>query len=128
VDPGRLKEISLFAELPEDEVRRIAKLATETSVGEGEALVREGDFAYEFFAIEEGHAEVRRGDEVLATLGPGDVFGETGVLAKQLRNADVIAIAPVRVVVLSRWDVRRLRKNMPDLDERIQAVMAQRSS
>jgi CRP/FNR family transcriptional regulator, cyclic AMP receptor protein len=128
VDPGRLKEISLFAELPDDEVRRIAKLATETSVAEGEALVREGDFAYEFFAIEEGHAEVRRGDEVLATLGPGDVFGETGVLAKQLRNADVIAIAPVRVVVLSRWDVRRLRKNMPDLDERIQAVMAQRSS
>jgi CRP/FNR family transcriptional regulator, cyclic AMP receptor protein len=128
VDPGRLKEISLFAQLPEDEVRRIAKLATETSVGEGEALVREGDFAYEFFAIEEGHAEVRRGDEVLATLGPGDVFGETGVLAKQLRNADVIATDPVRVVVLSRWDVRRLRKNLPDLDEQIQAVMAQRSA
>jgi CRP/FNR family transcriptional regulator, cyclic AMP receptor protein len=128
VDPGRLKEISLFAELPEDELGRIAKLATETSVGEGEALVREGDFAYEFFAIEEGNAEVRRGGEMLATLGPGDVFGETGVLEKQLRNADVIATSPVRVVVLSRWDVRRLRKNLPDLDDRIQQVISQRGS
>ena len=74
-----------------------------------------------------GSAEVRRDGEAIAKLGAGDVFGETGVLEKQLRNADVVATSPMRVMVLSRWDVRRLRKNLPDLDAHIQEVMAQRS-
>ena len=44
--------------------------------------MREGEFPYEFFAIEEGSAEVKRGEQHLAELGPGDFFGEMGLIGK----------------------------------------------
>jgi len=54
VDPGRLKSIPLFADISDEELGQIATLAQEISVEAGRALVREGDFSYEFMAIEEG--------------------------------------------------------------------------
>lgn len=126
MDPARLKTISLFRDLPDDYLPRIATFAAEKSFAEGTELVREGDYAYELFAIEEGDVEVRHDGAVLATLGPGDVFGETGVLESDLRNATVISTSPVRTIVFAHWDVRRLRKNVPDFDERLAALIEQR--
>ena len=54
-------------------------------------IVREGEWPYEFFAIEQGTAEVRRGDQLLAELGPGDFFGEMGLVGDTRRNASVVA-------------------------------------
>ena len=128
MDPSRLKDIGLFAELPDDDLRRIATLALEKSVAGGTELAREGDFAYDMFVLEEGGAEVRHGGQTIAQLGPGDVVGEMGVLTKELRNADVVTTAPSRLIILSHWDVRRLRKNLPDLDERLNAIIESRRS
>ena len=66
MDKARLKAIPLFANLDDHDLQVIATFANETSVSEGDVLVREGDFSYELMAIEEGTAEVRRGDEILA--------------------------------------------------------------
>ena len=60
-------------------------------MSEGETLVREGDFSYELMAIEEGTATVKRGDQTIAELGPGDFFGEIGVLKNEMRDATVVA-------------------------------------
>jgi CRP/FNR family transcriptional regulator, cyclic AMP receptor protein len=78
VDPGRLKSIPLFADTSDEELGQIATFAQEISVEAGRVLVREGDFSYEFMAIEEGEAEVTRGGEHVADIGPGDFFGEMG--------------------------------------------------
>jgi CRP-like cAMP-binding protein len=59
-------------------------------------------------AIEEGEAEVVRGGERLAVLGPGEFFGEMALLEKTVRMASVIAITPMRLVTLSHWDLKRL--------------------
>src|ERR687894_2357090 len=100
MDEARLREIPLFAGLGKKERREVAKQADEVDVEPGRHLVREGEFAYEFFAIEEGTAEVRRGDQLLAELGPGDFFGEMGLLEDTRRNATVVATAPLKVVVM----------------------------
>ena len=76
MDASRLKSIPLFEEVGDEELDQIAPFAQEVSVPEGQVLVREGDFSYELMAIEEGEAEVTRGGEHLADLGPGDFFGE----------------------------------------------------
>ena len=89
MDKSRLKAIPLFANLDDHDLQVSATCANETSVSEGDVLVREGDFSYELMAIEEGQAEVRRGDTVVATLGPGDFFGEMGVLKNELRTATI---------------------------------------
>jgi CRP/FNR family transcriptional regulator, cyclic AMP receptor protein len=126
VDPSRLKSIDLFAQLPDEDLKRIATLAAEKSVGEDTELARQGEFAYDMFAIEEGEVEVRQGGNAVATLGPGDVVGEAGVLRRQVRNADVVATKPTRIVILSHWDVKRLRKSLPDLDERLSKILSER--
>jgi CRP/FNR family transcriptional regulator, cyclic AMP receptor protein len=126
LDATRLKSIALFEEVGDEELAEIAPFATEVSVEEGRELVREGDFSYEFMAIEEGEAEVTRGGEHVADLGPGDFFGEMGLLEKTLRNATVTAKTPVRLVTLTGWDLRRVERSAPEAMDRIRAVLEER--
>ena len=91
MDPGRLKNLPLFEGVSEEELSHIAPFVDETSVSEGARLVNEGDYSYQFMAIEEGTAEVVKGGEKLADLGPGDFFGEMGLMEKDRRSASVVA-------------------------------------
>ena len=108
MDPARLKAIPVFSGLDDETLEGVATFATETSVPAGKHLLNEGDYAYEFMAIEEGEAEVVRGGERLAILGPGEFFGEIALLEKTMRTASVIAITPMRLVTLSHWDLKRV--------------------
>ena len=126
MDPSRLKGLPLFEEVSDEELREIAPFADEVSVGEGERLVSEGDFSYEFMAIEEGEAEVSREGEKLATLGPGDYFGEMGLLERDRRNATVVAKSPMRLITLTGWDLKRMEKSMPEAVSKIRQTMEQR--
>jgi CRP-like cAMP-binding protein len=123
----RLADLPLFEGLDEEARRTVAKVAQEVSVSEGAELVREGDYSYELSIIDEGQAEVVHDGQVVATLGPGDVFGESGVLSKGMRNADVRASTPMRLITLTGWDLRRLRGRIPELEERISALAAERA-
>ena len=127
MDPARLKKIPVFADLSDEELGHIAALAAEVSVPEGKELVREGDYSYDVLAIEEGTASVDRHGEHIADLGPGDVFGEMGVLKREQRNATVVATSPMLLVTLTSWDIRRLRKTAPKAVDHLRAVVAQRS-
>ena len=126
MDAARLKSIPLFSSFSDEEVSSIAAFADEESVAEGERLVREGDFSYEFIAIEEGTADVLRGDERVAELGPGDFFGEIGVLERALRTASVVASSPMRVITLTGWDLKRMESTMPDAVEQIRRTIEER--
>lgn len=126
MDIARLKSIPLFESVPDEELRAIAPFAEERSVGEGEALVREGQFSYEFMAIEDGTAEVTRGGEHVADLGPGDFFGEIGLLERALRTATVQAKSPMQLITLTGWDMKRLEKAVPEALEQIRLVLEQR--
>jgi CRP/FNR family transcriptional regulator, cyclic AMP receptor protein len=108
MDIGRLRQIPLFADMSDADLRKIATFATEDSAEEGKTLIHEGDYATELIAIEEGTAEVLHDGRSIATLGPGDVFGEMGVLGKELRNASVVATSPIRTVKLTTWEIKRL--------------------
>jgi CRP/FNR family transcriptional regulator, cyclic AMP receptor protein len=110
MDPANLKAIPAFAELTDEELRRIATFANEDSVSSGKALVREGDFSNEMIAVESGTAEVIRDGETVQSIGPGDLIGEIGVLEKALRNASVVATSSMRIIRLTNWDVGRLPK------------------
>ena len=126
MDANRLKSLPLFESVSDEDLEGIAPFVSEVSVSEGKHLADEGDYAYTFMAIEEGTAEVRRGDEVVAELGPGDFFGEVGLLDTQRRTATVVATSPMRLVTLDRWDLKRLEKSVPSAVERIRAAAAER--
>jgi CRP-like cAMP-binding protein len=97
-------------------------------VPEQKHLIDQGQFGYEFFVIEEGKAEVRRGDEVLAELGPGDFFGEIALLEEDRRTASVIAEEPMRAIVMTRRDFREMQDEMPSVAAKIRQAVEDRRS
>ena len=108
MDPNRLKQIPIFSHLSEEEAKRLAAFATETSVAEGQILIKQGDYSTELIAIEEGSADVIQNGEKIASLKDGDLIGEMGLLRREPRNADVIATSPMRVMKLTHWEIRRM--------------------
>jgi CRP/FNR family transcriptional regulator, cyclic AMP receptor protein len=126
MDEARLQAIPLFAGLGKKERREVAKQADEVEVEPGRHLVREGEFAYEFFAIEQGTAEVRRGDQLLAELGPGDFFGEMGLIGNVTRNASVIAASPLEVMVLTGSAFRHIERELPAVSKQIRRAIEER--
>ena len=122
----RLRSIPLFENVPDEELKQIAPFAEEREVEEGTRLVKEGEFSYEFMAIEEGNAEVTRGGEHIADLGPGDFFGEIGLLERALRTATVTATSPMRLITLTGWDMKRMEKAIPEAVEEIRRVLEER--
>jgi CRP/FNR family transcriptional regulator, cyclic AMP receptor protein len=126
LDASRLRSIPLFQDVPDEELAQIATFAQEVTVDAGRELVREGDFSYEFMAIEEGEAEVTRHGEHVANLGAGDFFGEMGLLEKTLRNATVTARSPMRLVTLTGWDLKRMERHIPDAIEQVRATLEER--
>ena len=123
MDPNRLTAIPLFSELSESEANRLAAFATETSVADGQILMKEGDYSTELIAIEEGSADVIQGGRKVASLKEGDLIGEMGLLSREPRNADVIATSPMRVLKLTHWEIRRMSE---DTLNRIKQIIAAR--
>jgi CRP/FNR family cyclic AMP-dependent transcriptional regulator len=126
LDASQLKSLPLFANVPDEELAQIAGFAQQVNVDAGRELVREGDFSYEFMAIEEGEAEVTREGKHVNDLGPGDFFGEMGLLEKTLRNATVTAKTPMKLVTLTGWDMKRMERHIPEAIERVRATLEER--
>jgi CRP-like cAMP-binding protein len=126
MDVEELGRVPLFSDLPEEDLRAVATYADEVSVSEGKHLVDEGGYAYDLFAIMEGTAQVVAGGEVVAELGPGDFFGEAGVLEKQQRNATVVAKTRMRLVTLTGWDLRRMRRQLGPVMEKLERAIEER--
>jgi CRP-like cAMP-binding protein len=127
VDVSELKNIPLFADVPDDKLLKVATFASLESAVEGKVIIREGGPANAFYAIEEGTVKVERDREHLADLGPGDVFGETALLEKSERGATVTATSPVRMIKIDHWEIPRIRQSMPEVLEELQRKVEERS-
>jgi CRP/FNR family transcriptional regulator, cyclic AMP receptor protein len=126
MDPRDVQSIPLFAGLSKDDQKVVAQYADEVDVDAGKVLAEEGRLAYEFFAIKDGTAEVRLGGQRTAELGPGDFFGEIGLLAGDRRVATVVATTPMSLVVLTGSQLRAIDSRMPGVADRIRGAMEQR--
>jgi CRP-like cAMP-binding protein len=127
VDEAVLRQIPLFDGLSRKQRKRLALRAAEIEVEPGEMLCCKGKTAYEFFVIEEGTARVERDGQYLNELGPGEFFGEMGLIDDAPRNADVIAETRVTLMVLRGSSLKELERECPQLARRIsQSVMHRR--
>jgi len=124
MDPNRLKAIPLFSQLSDEEAKRLSAFATETSAAEGQILMKQGDYAVELIAIEEGTADIIQDGKKIASLGPGDLIGEMALFNHEPRNADAIATSPMRLLKLTHWEIRRMSD---ETVERIREVVDQRA-
>ena len=111
MDVSQLKRIPLFESIPDEDLKSVATFAVGEEYPEGTVVVKEGAFSNDFYAIEDGTARVERGGEHVADLGPGDVFGEQGLLEKQQRSATVTATSPLKVIKIEHWELSRMKQD-----------------
>jgi CRP-like cAMP-binding protein len=126
MEESELRTVPLFDSLSSDERRAIAPHADEIEVPEGTELVRQGEFAYEFFVLEDGTADVMRDGERIAELGPGDFLGEMGIVGKVVRNATVVTTSPARAIVMTEQALRSMTVTNPAVADRITAAVEER--
>ena len=126
IQPNELDNVPLFQTLPDDVRQKFATWVSEVSVPEGKHLAEEGEYAYDLFIIKDGKAEVVQEGKTVAELGPGEFFGEMGVLERAKRNATVVAKTPMTLLTLSSWDVKRLESKSPEAMKQLEDAIEQR--
>jgi CRP-like cAMP-binding protein len=109
----------LFADLSQRDLRRVARATEVYAYRDGRTIVREGTRSEGFFVILDGKAKVTRGGRTIRRLGPGDFFGEIGLLDGGPRTATVVADGPLRALVLLRKEFRTLLMDEPKVAYRI---------
>jgi CRP/FNR family cyclic AMP-dependent transcriptional regulator len=126
VDAIDLKSVPLFAGLNKRERELVARFADEIDVPTGKVLTREGGPSQEFFVITSGSATVTRDGGEVGRLGPGDFFGEIGILRSEPRTATVTADTPMRLLVLFAQNFTALDHELAELRGCVERAMAER--
>ena len=128
MDPSELAAVGLFAELTSEDLAAIAAEARLERHPTGYVLAEQNDIPTKFFVLISGSVTVDRDGSHVVDLGPGDFFGEVGVLSLENRNASVIATTPVEVAVMMGWSLRELMDRQPELAARLEKAAAARST
>jgi CRP-like cAMP-binding protein len=121
-----IKGVPLFSAASKQELAEIASIADEIDLPEGKVLIAEGDTGREFFVLIDGTAEVARGGKKVASIGPGDFFGEIALISKTPRNATITTTSPVRALVITDRAFRQLLDHSPQIQIGVLSALAER--
>jgi CRP-like cAMP-binding protein len=94
-------------------IAMIAQRVVEVEFPQGAVIARQGDVGTGFFMVASGSVRVIRDGETIATIGPGDFFGELSVLDGQPRVAQVVADEPTVCLALATWDFEAVVREEP---------------
>jgi CRP/FNR family cyclic AMP-dependent transcriptional regulator len=119
-----LSDVDLFRDLSERDMADLDRMTTITTVPRGRVFYEPEDVSEVLFLIREGHVQLYRispeGKKlVIATLGPGALFGEMALLGQKMHNAFAEALDDCRIFVMSRADLERLILNKPEVGRRV---------
>jgi CRP-like cAMP-binding protein len=129
MDTSRIAAFSVFADLPATELDELAGAMSEVEVEAGANVLTLDDYGTAIYFIEEGEAAVLTdGGEEAKALGPGDTFGEIGLLLTGQRTATVAARTPMRLISLSGQDFERIRARVPEVERTLRRLGLERAS
>ncbi|HEY3529745.1 MAG TPA: cyclic nucleotide-binding domain-containing protein [Nocardioides sp.] len=126
VDADRIRAQPLFASLSAGDAEEFVRYCEVRHVEPGQAVFTQGGLAAAFFVIESGSADVVADGQRLREMGPGDWFGEIGIVEHSPRTATVSATSPLTVIVMTAFEFRRLEAEHPDIAETITRTMQER--
>jgi CRP-like cAMP-binding protein len=128
VDAKSLERVPLYAGLSHREREKVARWSDAIDLPAGRHLLEEGRLPHEFFVILEGGVDVIHDGQHLATLGPGDFFGEIALIEHGRRTASVVTSEPTTLAVMSPPSFDAMRREMPRVAERIDSAIRERLS
>jgi CRP-like cAMP-binding protein len=126
MDQERIKRFDLFSELPDEQLEKLAGTAKEWSADAGDTLIKAGGSSYQLFAIEDGKVDVCDHGDPVASVGPGEVVGEIGVLKRGLRKATVEVAEDAKGFFLTNQQVEMLRRETEDFEQRLERLTEER--
>jgi len=121
VHPAKAQFLGGFSK---QQLRTVTRLGTRFEREPGTVFIREGHAGAEFITILEGAVDVRTGDRVVATRGPGECLGEISLLASRPRTATAVSTTPVVVDVFSKREFWTLLDELPALSDQLHATMS----
>jgi CRP/FNR family cyclic AMP-dependent transcriptional regulator len=121
-----LKRAPLFATCSKRELGAIGGIADEIDLKEGTELTRQGKPGREFFVLVEGTADVLKGSRKVNSLKAMDFFGEIALIHETPRTATVKATSPVRALVITERNFKRLLKEQPEIQRKVLEALAER--
>jgi CRP-like cAMP-binding protein len=121
-----LSKIWLFSTSSAKDLRTIRKALEEITVPPGRLLTDQGSIGLEFFLIVAGQASVRRNNRKVATLGPGQYFGELALLDRRPRSASVTSDTDMTLLVLGQRQFNGVLEAVPALSRKLLSAMATR--
>jgi len=127
---GALSKVELFSPLTADEKQELASAMINAPFAKGEALTRQGAEAHWLYIIRQGEVKVRVAvegvNQDVASLGPGDYFGEMGMMTGQPRASSVIATTDVKCYRLGKEAFQAILQRRPELVEDLSRTLAVR--
>ena len=121
-----LSKIWLFSTSSSKDLRTIRRALEEVTVPAERVLCEQGTIGREFFLIVKGEASVRRNGRKVATLGPGQYFGELALLDRRPRSATVVSDTEMNLLVLGQRQFNGVLDAVPALSRKMLAAMATR--
>lgn len=126
-----LQGVSVFSTLADDDLAQVAAVTVPRSFKAGEQVFREGDTSDTCYLVRTGHVRAVREHAggrslTLATLGPGEIFGELAIFDEEQRSATVEALEETEVVAILAGDMRRLLREHPDIAVKLLAALSRR--
>lgn len=119
IKPGALRRVKILANLGDEQLDKFAQLMEFETIPPWKTIVKKGEYGDSMYLILEGEARVRlmegHKETILATLGPGEFFGDISLFDHGPRSADVIANAETTVVKISAANFEKLAAEAPDL-------------
>ena len=126
-----LKSVPMFASFPEDQLSALATLVSRRSAPRGAAIMHEGDPTDSLYIVISGRLKVMMGEAdgketILSIIGPGEFFGEMGLIDDNPRSASVIAIEPAELLALTKRAFRKCLVENSDLAMAVMRVLVKR--
>jgi len=128
VDTSRIAAVPAFADVPASELEELAGAIGELEVEAGANVITADDYGTAVYFVEEGDADVRDAEgHANDALGPGDAFGEIGLLLTGQRTATVVARTPMRLLSLSGQQFERIRPQVPAVESALRRLGLERA-
>lgn len=121
-----LRGVNLFDQLPDSELREIAKHVREVNHEAGSKVIIRGEYGIGFTIILSGEAEIHTPDGRTRTLGPGAYFGEMSLLDQERRSADVVAKTDLVCAAIPEWSFERFLADHPKISYRLLQNLSRR--